>query len=334
MQSESNKHISQILDLIDRQLALGNVPLGQRCFHATIEFVTEFVIKIEVDGSETDDFKTDFYEKEWFRGLYKHIKSWYCSRYGEALNEPTSQSAIGVVSIYGTPFKVVVPLSVRGAIEEPGKSAWFTIPNSVLEEEDVIEWLPNPPNTDSLDSPVIEKIYFDLSHVGSSLRSIYVNLMTAEKESENIRGMASGIISHLQNAAEDILKPDSGGVSYAFWELHLAVEKSIKVLLLQHGSQKHHHHDLHKLFNKAKIEYEIKIEDQKLVNLPSDKEAVKYRYGEKAGATSEYAVSIYNDVLDIVSDTTKVLKRKLIMNNASFLMQLPPWECNRTKVST
>ena len=326
MHSESNKQIDEILDIIDRKLALSNIPLNQRCLLAATEFVSDFVIKIKVDGKESDDFKTDFYEKGWFKGLYKHISAWYCFRYGEALNKPTSQSATGVISLYGTPFKVVVPLSVRGAIEEPGKSAWFTIPNSVLDEEDVVEWLSSPPNLDSLDSAVIEKIYSDLTHVGASLRSIHVNLMTADKQHEQIGGMASGIISHLNNAAKDILKSGSGGVSYAFWELHLAVEKSIKVLLLQHGSKKHHHHDLHELFKKAKNDYDIKIENQKLFNLPSRKEAIKYRYGEETGTTSEYAISIYNDVLDIVSGTTKALKRKLMMNNASFLLQLPPWE--------
>lgn len=330
MQDESNSHINDILDLIDRQLALGNVPISQRCFHAAIEFVTKFVIKIKTNGLETDDFKTDFYEKDWFKSLYNHIKSWYCDRYGEALKESTSQPIIGVVSLYDTPFKVLVPLTVRWAVEIPGKSAWFTIPNSVLEKEDVIEWLQSPPNLDSLSTSITERLYSELSHIGFSLRSINVNLMTADKENENIRGMASGIISHLQNAADDILKSNSGGVSYAFWELHLAVEKSIKVLLLQHGSQKHHHHNLHELFKKAKYEYGIEIEAQKLLNLPSNQDAIKYRYGEKAGTTSEYAIAVYYDVLDIVRETTKALKRKIIMNNASFLIQLPPWECNRT----
>ncbi len=138
--------------------------------------------------------------------------------------------------------------------------------------------------------------------------------------------MASGIITHLENAAKDILKCDARGITYAFWELHLAIEKSIKILLLQQGSKNHHHHNLKKLFARARTEFNINIDDKKLANFPSSKEVIQYRYDEITGTTSEYATLIYRDVLDIVSTTTKALKRTITMNNASFLLQMPPWE--------
>jgi len=328
MSSETNKNFNELLDIIDRKLALKNIPLVQRCFFAAAEFVTEFVTKIKINGGDTEDFKTDFYEKTWFCTLYKHIESWYCDRYGEALSEHTEQSAIGVVSVYGTPFKISVPLIVKGPVEKQNKTAWFTIPKTIMEKEDVIEWFHSPPNMNSLDSTIIETLYADLSHVGSSLRSINVNLRTANIESENTRRMASDIIKHLQNAVEDILKTNNRGITYAFWELHLALEKSIKVLLLQHNSLKHHHHNLDELFNKAKNEYQIVIDDHKLSNLPSHKEAIQYRYSEIEGTNCEYAISIYNDVIELIKNTTDMLKRKIIMkNNASFLIKLPPWKC-------
>jgi HEPN domain-containing protein len=110
--------------------------------------------------------------------------------------------------------------------------------------------------------------------------------------------------------------------------MHLAVEKSIKVLLIQHGLHEHHHHDLHKLFDKARIEFSVDIDDQKIINMPTDKESNKYRYGEIAGTTSQYAISIYSDVIHIIKNTTLAMRRKFVMNNASMLIQFPPWECD------
>jgi len=150
--------------------------------------------------------------------------------------------------------------------------------------------------------------------------------MTADKSGGKADGMISGISSHLHNAAKDILSSEREGVTTAYWELHLAVEKTIKVFLTQHGSQNPHHHKLHNLFNQARNEYGLQINNDKLNKMPSSKEAISYRYGEQSGTTNEYAISVYKEVLDIVRDTTQSLKRKYTMANASFLIQRPPWE--------
>ena len=180
---------------------------------------------------------------------------------------------------------------------------------------------------DKLQNEVIEDLYSKITFVGTSLREVYVNLMTAEKQNDSkYAGMSSGITQHLENAANDILNSGISGVTYAFWELHLAVEKAIKSILIQHGSNSHHHHELEKLFKKAKENYGVYIEHNVLSNLPTSKEANQYRYGEIDGTTTEYAISVYMDVLKLVSSTTKALKRKIVMNNASFLIQRPPWQ--------
>ncbi len=146
MISENNRGFYEILELIDTKLALSNTPLSQRCTFAAMEFVTKFVVKIKIEETEVDNFKADYFEKRWFQLLYGEIKEWYYLRYGKALKKSKPQAFVGVIIIYSTPFKVVVPTSIRGATHESGKSAWFTLPNSVLKNENIMEWLPDHPN--------------------------------------------------------------------------------------------------------------------------------------------------------------------------------------------
>ena len=326
MGNESDEYIETVFDLIDRQLANQAVSVNQRPLKASILFVTDWIV--EVAGEEKENFKTDFCEKQWFKGIYKKIYSWYCLRYGEAFNITTSSSSTitGVIIFYGTPFEVSIPLSVTGNIEIPGEQVWFTIPNSILPDEDVVDWLENPPSLDALNQTLIKQLYHDLSYVGTSMRSIHVNLMTAEMKDEQIRGMARGIKSHLINAARDILQLDTNGVTYAYWELHLAVEKSIKVFLIQHGTTNPRNHDLLQLFELAEKEHGLEVNKESIGALPTGKEAIQYRYAELPGTTTDYAVRIYNAVLDLVTTTTHALQRKITMDNASFLIQRPPWD--------
>ncbi len=176
MINEKDKQFYEILDLIDSGLATQNIPINQRALSASIEFLTKFVEQISEDGVIIDDFKSDFYDKKWFGSLYKQIEKWYCDKYGEAYNSYTKSTISGVVSIYNSPFKVIIPLTVDGKIEESGNKRWVTFPNSVLDNEDVIDWIENPPNLDKLNEDILHELYAKTSFVGESLRAIHINV--------------------------------------------------------------------------------------------------------------------------------------------------------------
>lgn len=328
MNNKADKeYVDKLMELIDLQLSDQNVLVKDRPLKSAIKFVNDFVLRVSPDGQTEEDVKEDFVKESWFRNIYKYHKEWYCQKYGDVFSETSSKSATGLIYLYNSPIKVDVPLWIVKEVVEPGKSAWFTLPNSILDGEDVVSWLAPSPNLDGLSPEELKELCSNLEFVGISIRKIHVNIMTSDGQNEAaISGMLSGILLHLENAAKEIISAGTDGVKYAFWDMHLAAEKSIKAVLLQAGSQKHHHHKLKDLYKQAKEQYGTNINIDMLPNLPKSSEAIKYRYGALPGTTSYYAYSVYKEVLKLIVNTTSALKREIVMNNASFLIQRPPWE--------
>ena len=61
------------------------------------------------------------------------------------MNPGLEKSSLGVVLIYKTPFQLKIPLSIAQEREGNDKR-WFCLPNSVLKNENVTDWIENKPN--------------------------------------------------------------------------------------------------------------------------------------------------------------------------------------------
>lgn len=303
------------LPIFDEILAKAHTPLYQRPLAATIDFVTYCIVEIKGDSKENVP------GKPWFKSLYGQVAEWYSQRYGDAMKPDTNDSALGVVLIYDTPFKIEIPLSVAGKRESPTKR-WFCWPNEVLEQENVFDWVANPPNFKKMSAEELSSVETDLRTVATSIRTLRINLMTATKEAE---GLASSIPSHIEKSANDILSLSGAGISSSVWELHLAMEKSLKLLIRQKGDNPPNIHDLIELCNKANHLDGVSIDIVALRNLPSHHDAIRHRYGEADELTVDRAVLNYNSSLTIVREITAALSREFVMENAAFLIQVPPW---------
>lgn len=317
-----DKNLSDFLEyqlpIFDEILAKEHTPLRQRPLAATMDFVTYCVVEIEGDSKE------NALEKSWFKFLYQQVAEWYSQRYGDAMKADTKWSALGLILIYGTPFRIEIPLSVAGKVESPTKR-WFCLPNEVLEEENVFDWVVNPPNFKKMSAAELSWVETDLRVIANSIRSLKINLMTAIKEGEGLRISAGSIPSHIEKSANDILSLSRGGISSSVWELHLAMEKSLKLLIRQKGCDPPNIHDLVELCNKANQMDGVSIDMGALRNLPSHHDAIRHRYGEADALTVDQAVLNYKSSLTIVREITAVLSRKIVMKNAKLLIQKPPW---------
>ena len=67
------------LPIFDELLAEEQMPLHQRPFAATIQFVTYCIVEIEGDD------KNNFLEKAWFKSFYQLVSGWYSNRRSEEL---------------------------------------------------------------------------------------------------------------------------------------------------------------------------------------------------------------------------------------------------------
>ena len=317
LSAKNRKDFNEIFSLIDLKLSAINTAISQRPFLAACEFVEEFISEIK------GDTKKDYHTKNWFKDLYKYSITWYTKRYGSALYSKSKNYFKAVIFIYNSPFEIHIP-EILVKKDDDGVHKWITFPNEVLPEENIIDWIINPPNFKK-NEDIIRQINHQIKEVGTSIRTIRIGLMTATRDNEIISGMLSNIIQHLELAAEDILRNKVSGVSMAYWDMQMAMEKILKVYLMQRGVENPYDHKIVEMVKTSKVNFKMEIDDNLFKNIPTDKEAIKYRYGEISGTTPQYAFGVYKNVLQIIKLYSIQLKRKLTMNNASLKIANPPW---------
>lgn len=316
--------IEQQLPVFDEILAGDQTPLHERPLVATLFFIQYCIINIKIDNKIIAiDMKEDFFEHKWFKIIYKLIKKWYRDRYADAINPIDNDFALGVVLIYDTPFQLKIPLTIAEE-KESDYERWFCFPNSVLENENVLDWFTNKPNFDRIREDDLESLRNEVNYISSSTRAIRINLMASiEKQLHKI---PSSILSHIDKAVQDILSLDIGRISTSFWEIHLAIEKAIKLIILQNGYEHKNMHNLNKLCKIANNIDGIEIDCRMFAKFPSDIEAIKQRYGEGITFTMQQAVKNYSYAIEVIAKLTELLKRKFVFNNARFLLRFAPWE--------
>jgi len=307
--------LKEQMPLFDELLSSENVPLSQRPLQAAIRFVKYCVV--EVEG---DDDKEHPFGKRWFTALYEAVAKWYTDRYAAAL-KTEEDNAVALVPIFHTTFRVKVPLALLGPREN--NRIWVTLPNEVLPGEEVLKWILNPPNLQTMDTQELKILSDRVAEVVTATRSIRINLMTADDPAKDLQPLISSIPMHIERSVEDILIGDDASIGLAVWEMHLAVEKSLKVLIRQHGGTPSNTHDLIHLSEVAIQVSGVTIDLPALAKLPSHREAIQARYGEREDLSLQEVIRNYQTVLTITAHLTKALKRQFVMNNARLQLRSP-----------
>ncbi len=311
--------VREQLTVIDEVLSARGTSLIQRPLDAATIFVSECIVAIE------GDTKDDYWGKKWFADIYRWTEEWYSERYGDALKNEGKDNAKGIARVYGTPFALDIPLTLTEP-EDPGKTVWLILPIEVMPKEKPVDWLLPKPNLQQLSEKQLTQLTEEIEFVATALRAINVNLMTAEYPTSSLQMLGGGIPAHLKKAAQDILTGKPEQISVSFWEIHLAIEKAIKVFLKQKDQNPPNIHDLPKLRGMADLIVDSTGLNSCFDQCPSDKEAIKYRYGESDNISTEKAIQFYFNSLRIIVFYTKELRRKYVMNNARFLIKSPPWQ--------
>jgi hypothetical protein len=307
--------LKEQMPLFDELLSSENVRLSQRPLRAAILFVKYCVV--EVKG---DDDKEHPFGKRWFKTLYEAVAKWYTDRYAAAL-KTEEDSAVALVPIFRTAFRVEVPLALFAPREN--NRVWVTLPNEVLPGEEVLKWIVNPPNLQTLDTKELKDLSDRVTEVATATRSIRINLMTADDPTKDLQPLISSIPLHIEKSVEDILIGDDASIGLAVWEMHLAVEKSLKLLIRQHSGTPSNTHDLIRLSELAMQVSGVTIDSTALVKLPSHREAIKARYGEGDTMPLQKVIRNYQTVLTITAHVTNALKRQFVFNNAKFQLRSP-----------
>jgi HEPN domain-containing protein len=303
------------LELFDKQLAEEDTPVHSRPLKSAFLLVHHGIQ--EVHGGS----KENFYEQDWFASVVVSIHRWYANRYGIASVQPQRDVLAGIADFHGTPLRLGIRVSVS-KVEVEGETAWMILPTSVHDSEKMESFFAVRPNLESLNRAERANLQTQVCNVVRWTRSTNLALQSVSDLPPERDELAAGISRHFDKAVSDVLTLKSEGAAAACWELHLAVEKSLKVLLAQNG-QFRTGHVLKDLAQSAVQEGLLQF-PKGISDLPPWELANKYRYAEAAISVRE-AVEHYFTALEVVYDVTSRLKRVVVVDNAAFLLKKPKW---------
>ena len=197
-------------------------------------------------------------------------------------------------------------------------------PDHLQEEEDYRSLFATDLRFDHVPEEILDALIKEVEEIVALSRRTRISIMTASVTNGGaLSNMASSIWTHIEKAISDIISGVSANVSLSCWELHLAVEKSLKVYIGQFGEEKGWGHDLIALAGHAK-KLGLEIDETLLGNLHGEKNVIKIRYGEIHVAQKE-AIESYYSALKLVCAIASQLKREISIFNASILIKKAPW---------
>ncbi len=313
------------MPIIDDILAKRAVQPSSRPFESAVFLFSERILELKIEDGKRSNKIEDFWDKQWFADIYSWIEDWYKERYGEAQGRGGKDTSSGLIILHGTPFKINIPITITKP-HKPDDTVCISFPLSVLPEEDSLDWIENPPNLEKLSKDDGTRLKLDISKVGTSLRVIYGNLFTADITDIDLGILGKSISTHLSIAVTNIISLKPENISLAFWEMHMANEKAIKLYLKQRGVATPNTHNLTILRRIAEENEAPQDTDDLFSKLPSEGEAIRFRYGEEENINLERVVEVYDTSLKLIEIYTGVLKRRIVMKNASLYLKTPPWK--------
>jgi len=280
-------------------------------------FVDHFVEK------STFDSKEELLSSEAYRVVLLPIfNDWYWDKYGELAKGPGKDVYCGLVLAYNTPVRILIPATTSRVVE-PGKLAKLTFPDRLENYESIEDMLQVKFDLENMSEQERANFLRHATKVVGLIRSVNIDLNMASNLTPEAEKLSKGIWSHMEKAANDILTLTSERASIACWDIHLAVEKTLKVLIADKKGILEHGHNLEKLAEKIS-DVEPDINEHMFKNLPNDKEAIKLRYAEPIKSITE-SLSYYHESLEVISVMASKLEHKFGIKNASITLRPAPW---------
>lgn len=306
------------IEFYDSQFTKLGLPLHQRPLASTIQ-----LLKDGAQGIDTQSL-SKYMDEPWFAEIVLSIKGWYERQYGIEAVKPAKSQFSGLVILRGMPTPLLIPETVK-RVEVEYESSWMIYADAIHESESYLTFFVSKPNLDSLTGNSRNKLQSKISKVVSNTRRINLALKSASNLTPDGERLRDSIWVHIDSAVGNICTLKSALISAATWELHLAVEKTLKVFLLQkgHTGVKGLGHDIGKICEEAKTKG-LACDPKKISKLPHWKVSSNARYGENHMEVSN-AASIYDAALDIMAETSEKIDRTIILNNGGFLLKKPRW---------
>jgi len=317
MGNELKDFINSVMPEIDDILSQQETPIPRRFYAAADLFIQAYVAESSF-CSKKDLLYNEYYSKH----VLPIFNDWYFEKYGELTENPTERYYSGVALVYGQPSGLKIPITT-GEIVEEGVTSKMMFPDHLQKSENIKNILSSEFDLEKMKETELKELTEQIRSVVALTRTLNLDLSTAINLDIQAQNMSRGIWSHFEKSISDILSFKRERAAIACWELHLAMEKALKVTISSKTKKSMHGHDLHKLAHFLRNHVDT-IDISSLSQLPTDKEAIQLRYGEIVRQPTE-AYEYYLVALNFVASITRNLDRKYKLNNASFTLKKAPW---------
>jgi HEPN domain-containing protein len=315
-QEEFHTYLGLVLDSIDSHLAEMEIDIPERPYAAADIFVKNF---LRINDSPPPK---DYIIQPWFKRIILPISQWYESKYGSKVIERKENAYKGVILFKGDFFQLDIPLTI---LVPKGESRDLIFPKELLPIERESSFVTNAPNL-SPQSADENDFLQSIRTVVNLTRSIHNNVNTAEPKQEQSRELSKGIEVHLQKAVADILASDNQRYLTSYWEIQLAIEKSLKVLIAQANQTPQFTHDLIALSDTLQIIHPHFVQQAELRKFPNHKEVISYRYGKGPQIRKADVYSNYIEALKLIDKLSGKFDRRVVVNNFVVVLGKLPWQ--------
>jgi hypothetical protein len=304
----------ETLPAIDSHLDQDEVEVADRPFRAALLFMRVFVKSVSTGSVD------DFIRGPHFAIIVNRVIDWYFERYGD-LTRKKKELLRGIVHFRGQPVGVTFPVTT-GRVETPGETAWLTFPDRLEPAEKFETFFDERTDLGRLSPAELGAVTEELGTVVAHSRRGMIGLMTGTELPPAARSLARTIFPHISKGVTDVLSASPENVSVARWELHLALEKTLKVFIWQFEDFPPIH-DLSVLHEHAS-RLGLQVPITMFAPLPKDKVAIGGRYVSTPASRAQ-TVSQYRQVIWLIADIASQLERKYSFWNASLLLKKSPW---------
>lgn len=293
--------IGRFLKTLDPVLSSAHVPLSDRVLRAAILFAEEMVLDVR-GGTKTKPIG-----QPWFDAIHFEVLRWYARRYRDAMDQDRDGSAKGVVFLRSTPLALSFPLTVVRPGEAPSTRRIY-FPEGLRDDERALSFLVSKVSLRGFSKPERAQLEEDVGVIVKNTRTLN-RALRFSSVGEKGRQLANRAMWTLGHAVESIAAgtPDRRGL--AVWELNLLAELCLKVFLHSRQVPPPKTHSVRPLHHRAVEAGLTPFEATDLARFPSERNAIRFRYGERTAPTMLTTAELYRTALALSLHAASQCKR-------------------------
>ena len=266
------------LELFDEEHTYLETPLPQRPLQTLLHILREGAVELRL-GEEKEDLSepAKHLDEVWFRVLFAAVEAWYEDTYGaDAIRGKGIPPMLGFILMRGSPFRLEVP-ATRRKVHKVGSEAWCYFEDGVHSEESPAAWLVGAPDIRAMDAERRIVAEADLQAVASQLRYIFFRRSGVKGIVET--RFADNARANLESAAGKILTGQLHERGPAWWDLQMAMESALKLVLQAKTGKYPKTHSLLSLLKSATAQGVV-FDEVRLTSWPPFHVVSDYRYSQ------------------------------------------------------